>query len=485
MRDIKPQGVPNAPERREPPGELPPEVKRLYEKHARLSATGDMDARRVQSRDPDSIQPARTVQPFTKKPRFDGSKVPVANVHVPKEEEKKPAPSPTPPVIKKTPPVKKKSPMRLGQKERSIVAVLFVIVVIMAGLAAFLFLPKADITLVLKTAPLLIDQDVIIAENTAAYAGAMTGTVFEREVKVEGSSEVTSTEMVGTKATGTVTLVNNTVDEQQIKSASRLVTKDGVLFYMKKHAIIPAQSRVDVVVEAADAGLAGNIAAQRLTFPALDASSQTILYAENAAPFTSGTGEEMQVVKVVDLEQAQLQAATLARGQVESQILDELSEGWVLLDESWSADTLGFETTAAVDERLPAIDYSARMLVHVMGYESSALEKRLKDALTENIDDDYMLFPGSISFTKTVNETNWEDAMTTLTVRVTHTTIASFSIDTLKEKLAGRDKEEAENYLQGLEGAQSAAIGLWPFWVGNIPRIKNRINIEFVSDRQP
>ena len=96
-----------------------------------------------------------------------------------------------------------------------------------------------------------------------------------------------------------------------------------------------------------------------------------------------------------------------------------------------------------------------------------------------------MLFPGPSSFTKSVDSVDWESERATVDVRVTHTTIPEFSIDTLQEKLAGRSKEEAENYLRGLPGIQSASVEISPFWASRISQLEKRIIIDIQPDRQP
>lgn len=454
------------------PDDLPPEVKALYEKQA-------------------SKAPAP-------KPRFTGSKVPVSNVHVPKQvlPTKRPAPAvKSRPLfvpkeeIKKSPVTSKKgttATMRIGYKERKIVAVLLILVLLAAGLAAAIFLPKADISLVLATAPLLIDQELTIRGSEASAASnIIPGSSFVREVKVDGTSPVTSTEVIGTKARGTVTLVNRTTQEQPIREQSRLVTQDGILFYMQRHAIIPPDSSVSVEVEAAEAGEAGNVSSGRLDFAALDASSQSLVYAEVNQPLTGGSGQEVSVVKAEDIEQAQEAAKTAARQKVEQEIRAELQENWTLLDESWTSEIQSFESDAKENDQKSTITYSALVMVRVLGYEEKALQDRLKQSLEERLDQDYMLFPGPISFTKSVNGVNWETGEGTITVRVTHTTIPTFSLETLRDKIAGRSQEDALSYLQGLKGVQSASVELSPFWVQTIPRIDKRISIELVSDRQP
>lgn len=467
MRDIKSNKKPN--QDTDPiPEDIPEDAKKLYEKH----------------------KPAQK-----SKPRFTGSKVPVASVHVPRQQSvpkrtpnvvhtsTEPAQMERRPLFAKPKQKEAKQPMRLGNRERRAVGILGILALLALAMAGFVFLPKANIELVLQTAPLLVDQQFTLASQSGAAANVIPATAFQKEVAVTGSTPVTSTQTVGEKATGQVTLVNKTTQEQPIKEQSRLVTKDGVLFYMTKHAILAPDSTATVPVEAAEPGEEGNVSSGRLTFAALDDSAATILYAEVNAPITGGSGDEVKVVQEEDLQQAQDAADAAARQKVEEEIRASLKKGWVVLEESWTTEGKDFTVDAAVGDQVDTIGYTGTLAVRVMGYEEEELQNQLRGALEERLDENYMLFPGPISFTKSVGDINWEDQKGAMTVRVTHTTVPNFSLDTLKSKLSGRSEEEAEGYLRGLKGVQSASIDLWPFWVRTVPRIDQRIELDISSNQ--
>lgn len=473
MRDIKPTGNIRKVPHHGAPDELPPEAKKLYEKHVKKATTR----------------------------RFAGSKVPVTNVHVPKQSLPEKRRASVPEVIeerplfanvditKKAPRKKKRISMRLGKKERTLLLSLLGVVVLTAGIAAFIFLPKAAIGLTIKTAPLLIDQKFTIATNIAALPNAIPGNVFSQKIDLQGSSPVTSTEVVGTKAKGSVQLINKTFDEQKIKERSRLLTKDGVLFYMLGSATIPAASSsgvssVTVQVEAAESGEQGNIAPQKLNFAALDASAQTVVYGQNTVAITGGTGQQVKVIKEADMEAAKAAVTAQAKAQVMGTAQSQLQKGWSLLDESWDTKLDVFTPTGKVGDRVENIPYTATGTVRVMAFKNDTLMSVLENALKTELNKDYMLFPGPISYTKSVDKVDWDKGQVDITTRVTHTTIPTFSLDTLKDKLAGRSKTEAINYLQGLPGVQNATIDTWPFWVQSVPEIQKRIDIKLSSDRE-
>jgi hypothetical protein len=460
MRDIKPSNF--AKRRTETDKELPPETHQLYEK-----------------------QEAKK-QP---RPRFSGSKVDVTNVHIPRQQQSG-APRTYPPRQAKRSLFAEarasSSPkMRLGYKERKIILILLGLGLIAIALAGIIFLPQAKIELVLATAPLLVDQQLTIRQGNPTLPNVIPGASFDREVSIDGVAPVLSTEIVGRKATGTVNVINRTIDEQQIVEQSRLVTDDGTLFYMQRHAIVPPSSSATVLVEAAEAGEQGNVSSGELNFAALDQSSQSLVYAEITEPLTGGSGEKVPVVKQEDLDQAKEAAQVAARQKVEEEVRAELDQGWTILEESWDMELLQFETGVATDDQRDSIAYAARVLVHVLSYQEAALEDQLKQALDAQLDQDYMLFPGPISFTKAVDSVDWETGEGKLTVRVTHTTIPALSLETLRDKLAGRSQDEATTYLNGLNGVESVSLKLSPFWVRQVPRIDRRIFIDLTADQEP
>lgn len=424
--------------------------------------------------------------------RFVGSAVPVTKVHVPKQSLPEPemasdavTSAPARPLFAKVKKqaAKKLPTMRVGQRERMLLAVFFVLILLAVGIAAVIFLPKADITLALQSAPLLVDERLTLSPGAPVDEHTIPGTAFFREVKVEATSPVTTREIVGTKATGSVEIVNRANEEQKIKERSRLVTKDGTLFYMIGHVIVPAAEggsprRATVQVEAAEAGDKGNITPQRLDFAALDKSSQTLVYAENPRQLAGGTGESVAVIAESDIEAAKKAAQEAARQQAEQEIRSEVPSGWMVLEESWTGEVTSFETTAKVGERQESIPYSALVKVRVLGYEDAQMQAALQRALNAKLDPEYMLFPGAISFTKSVEKVDWDKPEATVAARITHTTVPNISLETLQAKLAGRDREEALKYLQGLKGVKSASIELWPFWVTNVPSIEKRVIID-------
>src|SRR3989344_3061531 len=178
------------------------------------------------------------------KTRREASPVPVTTI-----------PVATPPTLKQ----ERRAP-RGGAGERKILLGAFFLALVVGGLAAFIFLPNATIAMRLRTAPLLVEEEVVIGSEGAVAAG----NAFFREVAVTGVVPVENREKVGTRAAGEAMIVNSSTQEQPLREQSRLQTPDGRIFHMVRHAIVPAGTRARVPIEAAAAGGGGNIGPQRL-----------------------------------------------------------------------------------------------------------------------------------------------------------------------------------------------------------------------------
>lgn len=441
----------------------------------------------------DKLRPAGREAKQADRPRgkatmdLSGRTVPLAAIRTDQAEQlealsKKNEPEAERPLFATTPLVKKYR-IRMGKGERKIMLGLIGLVVVATLLAGVVFLPTAKITLKLRTAPLLVDEEVLIGQ-ASGNNNVVPGTSFYREIAVNRTQPVQHREMVGSKSGGVVEIVNNTTSEQRIKEFSRLQTGDGVMFLMQKYAFVPPGGRVKVEALAAEEGSAGNIEPQRLDFVAFDDDSKQVVFGEAKQSFTGGSGELVAVVGADDLAEAKTEAINQARQEAEQQIKKELPSGWELLEESWQTEVIDFASDNNEGDKVPAIDYSSRVTVRVLGFEQAVFEDKMKEKLTNKLDRDYMLFPGPISFSPTVENINWDEAQAKVAVRVTHSTIPNLAIDTLRQKLAGRSVDEAQQYLEGLSGVRSATMELWPWWVKSIPRIEQRVEIIIESEKK-
>jgi len=489
VRDIRPTG----PKRSKPDAAGDDDVQELFET--------TQQPRRQAAR---QIKDVRSTPAPKRKRRLSGTTVPVAPVSTPAPEQVhsdqdhvEPPPvqvskrrpeqrNQLPPKTVLTAPVEGRQ-LRVGHRERIVLLIFLGLTAAVVLIAGLIFLPTAAISLTLKTAPLLVDETVTVTADGGGGEATIPGTAFFRELTINDSVPVETTKVVGAKATGLVVIINTTGQEQPIREQSRLVDPAGHVYYMQRHAIVPPESRANVAVEAAEAGDEYNApSGERLNFAAFDSGSQSVVYAVTGdAGITGGSGKTISVVGNADEERARTQAGEQAREQAAAEIAGKLERGWSILEESWHTDVTEFNPAHQEGEEAATLPYRARITVRVLGYEQMALEAALKDAVESGLAENFMLFPGPISYVTMVKNVDWEQTRAQLSIRVTHSTIPSLSISTLRDKLAGRSVTEAAQYLEGLPGVERAEIETWPFWVKSVPQIEKRISLDFASDREP
>ncbi len=168
---------------------------------------------------------SQAVKHSVRRARLAGKTVPVTNIHAPLARMSAHSDADHEQAHRRA----RVAAVRVGGSERKLVLAFFSLVVLASCLAAWLFLPTAAVVLHLRTAPLLVDQELTLGKGSDG-ASAVSGTVFFREVAVTGSVKVEHTETIGAKAAGTVSIVNRSSSEQKIKERSRLATKDGQIF---------------------------------------------------------------------------------------------------------------------------------------------------------------------------------------------------------------------------------------------------------------
>lgn len=450
MRDIKRSNRQNS-KQELIPDDLPPDAKKLYEKHSR-------------HRKSSNAKPAVR----------QGANVPVTSIHVdvPNDQQNSP----------------QIQPVRLGHKEHSIALVFVGILALILVMAGIVFVPRAEVHITIQTSPLLVDET--ISFSSANTENSIPISVFQKDLQVSGTANVMTKEFIGNKAEGSVDIINRTLQEQKIKAASRLITDDGTLYLMKTHAIVPpaassTPSRVSISVEAAEPGPNGNNQSGILNFVALDKSSQNLVYAEIVNPLTGGSGSKIAIVRDSDIDNARDESKRQAREQATGSAQKELSAGWAILDESVETNIINFDTDTQNGQESDTISYTTTAHVQGLLYETNVLDQYLIKVLERKLDKDYMLFPGPLSHTISIESIDWEASTATAHVRITHSTIPTLSIESLSSKLAGRSVQQAQEYVSGLTGVQSVTVKTWPFWVKRIPRIEKRTIISIEPERRP
>jgi hypothetical protein len=366
----------------------------------------------------------------------------------------------------------------------AIVLLLFVV-----GVAGYVFLPSAEITVTPRSEPIGPISLVVRADPDATSVDAENAVVpAERvEVPVEVTDTFTTAgrRIEETQATGSVTFSNlDFTSANTIPAGSVVSTQSGVRFATDRAVtvdraklvglqIVPTEAAVPVT--AVKAGTAGNVEPNTiLTIPA-DEDPLT-LKVRNRAATTGGTHEEFPQVAPADVDAA-LEA-----------LAPKLTEAFTTAVEGGEGAPQGatpFPETAVLGDSTPTIDPATllgqevatfdlglRATGTVIAVDDSPVESIAERRLLENVGSDHRLVDGSIEIVP--GEPTVESGQVSFPVTARAERVRLLDPADLLARIKGQTVDQAKTTLAEFGEVE---ITTWPDWVTSIPGIDSRLSL--------
>lgn len=340
---------------------------------------------------------------------------------------------------------------------------------------------KATITIKTKPQTITFDAPVGISSNPTR-GNTVKGEV--RSVTVQGvksmSPENGPEEL--SYAGGSVTVVNNSKDSQSLVATTRFLSKDEVLFRLRKSVVVPAGGRVAAEVIADKQGKQSEIGPTQFLIPGLSEAKQKLIYAESAATMTGGTARKA-VMTDADVERA---TASLTA--------DMLQEGKKQLEDKVNASSTDkfvsvFASTVKEiknDTKLGAVtnQFTISMKLEVVGvfYSFAGINTYINQTIQSNT-----AYSGSTvspvgQAEVTVNRSDEKNQTAEIRIKQEWMTKAENYNNLIEKKqLVGLTADDAVRSLKGLEWVESARVVFTPGWIKKIPKNIDKIKIEFAE----
>lgn len=365
--------------------------------------------------------------------------------------------------------------LRIYQKA----AIVFVLIsfVLLLGVL-YLSLSRAKIFITPSTAVLQTSVPVEIVANPVT-SGQMSGYIM-KETFTKATLFQTPEEggqLVEGKATGMVTLINETSSPQALVATTRLLSKEGVLFRLNDAVNIPAQGQIEARVTADQPGKDGDIFASQFTIPGLSANLQSVIYAVSVDPMKGG----LSMVSVVTEEYLN-EAEQKLKEEMTAEALNSLQGR--IPSSDFDGHVVMVEVLERKSDKMPgeqASDFTVSLTAQVttIFYKKSLLEQYVLDSLKAQMQAGYELKEAdtegiqvSVDSVSSVTET------ATLTVYIDGTAVISQASELLKpERFIGFKAEEVVSLLTQSESIASARVQFSPFWLRRVPRLTDHIEI--------
>ncbi|MFA6897450.1 MAG: hypothetical protein WCQ96_04160 [Patescibacteria group bacterium] len=393
---------------------------------------------------------------------------------------------------------------KFGKKKSSILptissrffAIFILGCVLTAGLALFFILPKADIAVALKEEKVSGDLTLILDEKLTAIdadAGKIPVKVTEIKSEKTQSFATTSKKRVTEKATGNIVIYNEcSTGPQTLVSGTRFQSKDGKIFKITAAAniagftkpeddVVAGKETVKVVAE--DAGESYNIAATSFTIPKLQEQGSwkySCLYARSEQAMAGGLDKEVLFVSQADYDKAKETLLASVQKENDDKVSGQTGDGAIFLDNKTNTGTVEAKSSVAVDGVADSFDMT-------LSVKKSALSIEKKDVAEIAGKKIFALNtfvnakPVDSSLDYKVGDLIDKDKQLSVNVSASQNFAFELDQEKVKKEIAGKNKQELNDYFAKMSGIKSVSVNFWPFWVNRVPESFDKIDIKVTS----
>lgn len=376
-----------------------------------------------------------------------------------------------------------------GKRFALIAAIL--VLLLGGGFAAVYLLPSASVALTMKRVEKNFSETVFISiDETSPQIDngqiVLPGEVLSASKNTQVEITAQGKEQVNEKARGKLTIYNAfDKNPQTLVATTRFESPDGKIFRLVKEVKVPGMrsengkdvpGQIDADVVADQPGEAYNIPpTKNWKIPGFKGSARYEKFtAENVSPMAGGFSGERPKANDADKAAGEAKLKTALEQALEAQMNILLSEKFTLIPGAtyFAVTKTQIQSDAARPEA--AILYGEaemRKMVFMEEMLKTALVKRFAEDLPEKARVE------TLSASYGEPRINWSSG----TMEVQITGKASFvpDLDSGKiiEDIKGKGEGDLKQYVFALPGIDNAKVSLWPFWVKDVPRNPDRIDV--------
>ncbi len=355
---------------------------------------------------------------------------------------------------------------------RTVAVSFLIITVVLLGLVIFVTTKKANIVVVAKDDVKNINLSVNV-EGVAKPEQSIIGTVTSTQFAWSEKYFPTGNKSVDMVAEGTVILYNKTGQTQSLIKTTRLLTPSGTLFRLSDRAIIPAMGQVEAKVYADAPGAASEIGPNQFTIPGLPADKQKVIYAESKKPMVGGvrkigilTDEDIKAAQENFKEKIKQSFVNSLPRSENTKVIPLVANTNITVDKTVGSEVSEF--TLSGTSTIVTVSYNAKDLNMIV--QRGMAEK--VDTISEKII--------STSGEPQVSLVAYDASAGTAQIAVTQSLVVT--IDANADKLnvnnfLGKDKDEIERYVLGLDHVSGVEVKFSPGWMRSAPSVPDRISV--------
>jgi len=365
------------------------------------------------------------------------------------------------------------------------------IAIIVAYLVGMYFWSSGSVTLYADGARSDIDTTFVVDTSltqTDTSTTTIAGDTVTTSNNVSTTFTPTGSQNIGTKASGTMTITNNSGTAQPLSAGTRFTAPDGLIFLSNSAVTVPAATAsvtgggqvvkqpgtANVGVTASQPGDNYNEAGgQAYTIPGL--GSQTLVTGQGGQ-MSGGTTKTVQIVQQSDVDTATAAAAAKDKPAGQNTLMGKVPSGDIALPSSLTATTTNVVSNPSVGGQ-----GSQASITMTINYSMLVVNKADFTKVIENIEQK-QLGAGNQIYDNGIGNANITAGTVTGTKQSFHfvTTASggpSFDRTAIANALRGKKYSDASDYASGLPGVVKATVSLSPAWSTGMPHIAKHITV--------
>jgi len=372
-----------------------------------------------------------------------------------------------------------------------------VAILVVAGILAYLFLPKAILTVGVNAKTESIDSSVI--GNTNIGEVDFDGEIIPAKEITADASVTEKFDATGNKALsnqkarGKVTIYNEfSTSPQPLVATTRFLSSDGKLFRLIDGVTIPGMEsedgemkpgKVEAEVIADEAGEDFNIGSDKFTIPGFQnsgADKYTKFYAKSESAMTGGGSGNQTANSVTDADiaSAKEKVATKLEEEIRNKLNEAAGEGAIILDDAISKDEPVYKLSNSsgdiADSFEITIETKTKAIVVSKQDLDSVISKMMEKAKNGVIDID----DSSIKLDFGKANVDFDAGTIDIKFHAVGNVVPNLDLEAIKKEILGKNNDELTAYLSTFSDIKEADVEYWPSFVnGRIPSSASRVQI--------
>lgn len=372
----------------------------------------------------------------------------------------------------------------------------FISVISLMGVGAYIFLPKATLTVTLKSSTQKSDFDFdgsITTLASSAESRMIPVRVIEKDQDITVSFDTTGkSSLSDQKARGSITIYNRYSSEPQLLIAStRFASEDGHIFRLLSSVTVPGMTgsgsssepgAIEAVVVADHSGSEYNISPSSFTIPGFSGSAKYGKFTAISSSAMNGggaSGSDTRAVSEEDVTKAKQSVEASLKETVMQSVQSTLNDGEKIMENAIQSSILNASVSPQIGVPTDSFEYRVKVHIKALVFSESDLQSMITDIFTkQNADKGLVLTPDRIDLQYGESTVNFDSGTIRIKVHAIGTIASSVDEASLKNDVLGKSESDLPGILQKYTQIKTISVLLWPDLItSKIPTRADRVMI--------